>query len=112
MIGIIGGYDTSVLYHPDKVNVVVDALSHMTMGSVFHVEEAMKYVVKDVHRLAHLGVILEDSPNGGFMVHHNSESSLVVEVKSKQQLDQPLVELKKSVLGKLNEAFSLGGMVS
>ena len=46
------------------------------------------------------------------MIHHNSESSLVVEVNSKEHLDQPLMELKESVLGKINESFSLGGMVS
>ena len=82
----------SVLYHPDRANVVADALSRMTMGSVSDVEEAKKDLVKDVHRLARLGVRLEDSPYGG-MVHHNFESSLVVEVKSKQHLDQPLMEL-------------------
>ena len=43
------------------------------------------------------------------MVHHNFESSLVVEVLSKQHLDQPLIELKESVLCELNESFSLGG---
>ena len=52
---------------------------------------------------------LEDSPNGGLMAHHNSESSLVVGVKSKQYLDQSLMELKKSVLSKLNVKLSLGG---
>ena len=67
--------------------MVVDALSHMTMGSVSHVEEGNKDQVKDVLRLARLGVRLEDSPNGGFMVFNNSESSLVVEVKLKQHLD-------------------------
>ena len=30
--------DMSVLYHPDKSNVVVDALSRMTMGSVSNLE--------------------------------------------------------------------------
>ena len=45
------------------------------------------------------------------MIYHNSESSLVVEVKSKQHLDKSLIEFKESILGKLNEAFSLGGMV-
>ena len=65
--------------------------------------------MKDVHRLARLGVRLENSPNGGFMVHNNSESSLIVEVKSKQHLDKSLMEFKESVLGKLNEAFSMGG---
>ena len=102
----------SVLYHPDKANVVADALSRMTMGCVPHVEESKKDLVKDVHRLARLGVRLADSPNGGFMVHHNSESSLVGEVKSKQNLNQQLMELKESVLGKLNESFSIERMVS
>ena len=76
-------YDMSVLYHPEKANVVADALSRMTMGSVSHIEEAKKDLVRDFHRLSRLGVRLEDSSDGGFMVHNNSKSSLVVEVKSK-----------------------------
>ena len=92
----------NILYHPGKANVVVDTLNIMTMGSVSHIDEVKKSLVKDVHRL---GLRLKDSPNGGFMVHHNFESSLVVEVKSKQHLDQPLIEMKESVLGKLNESF-------
>ena len=52
---------------------------------------------------------LKDSPNSVFMVHHYCESSLVVEATSKEHLDQPLMNLKESVLGKLNETFSLGG---
>ena len=51
---------------------------------------------------------LEDSSNGGFIAHNNSESLLVVEVKSKQHIDISLMELKKSFLTKINEAFSLG----
>ena len=53
-----------------------------------------------------LGVRLESSLNNGIMVHHNSESFFVVEVKYKPHLDQPLMELKEFVLGKLNESFS------
>ena len=40
------------------------------MGSVSHVDEAKKDLVKDADRLARLGVMLEDSPNGCFMVYH------------------------------------------
>ena len=58
--------------------MVANALIRMTMCSVCHVEESKKYIVKDVHRFALLGVKLEDCPNGCFMEHHNSESSLVV----------------------------------
>ena len=99
----------SVLYHLGKANVIVDALSSLSMNSVSHVDEAKKDLVIYVHRLARLGVRLEDFPNGGFMVHHNSESYLVIKVKYKQHLGQPLTELKESVLGKLNESFSLVG---
>ena len=81
----------SVLYHPGKANVVVDTLSHITMESVSHVEEGKKYVVKDFHMLSRLGILLDDSPNYGFVVHHNSELSSVDEEKSKQHLDPLLM---------------------
>ena len=45
------------------------------------------------------------------MVHHNFESSVEVKVKSKQHLDQTLMELKESVIGKPNESFYVRGMV-
>ena len=54
---------------------------------------------------------LESSPDVGAIGRHNSESSLVVEVKSKQHLDLALMKLKESVLKNLNESFSLGVMV-
>ena len=44
------------------------------------------------------------------MVHHNSKSSLVVEVKSKQHLEPILMELNGSVLSKFSESLSQGGM--
>ena len=91
--------------------MVTDALSRMNMGSVYHVEEGKKYLVKYVNRYASLGVRLEDSPNGSFMVHHNSKSSLVVEVKYMKHIDPLLMDLKDSVLGKLNESISQEGMV-
>ncbi|WMV07794.1 hypothetical protein MTR67_001179 [Solanum verrucosum] len=81
----------------------------MFMGSVAHVEDEKKELVCDVHRLARLGVQVVDSPKGGFTVHHNSESSLVVDVKSKQHLNLILMELKESVLNKSVEAISQGG---
>ena len=88
-----------------KANVVVDDLSRITMVSFSHLDNAKKQLVKDIHRLSHLGVRLEDSSKVYFMVHHNSESSLVVEVRSKQHLYQPLMELKGSIIGKLSESF-------
>ena len=82
-----------VLYHPGKASM--HALNHMTMGSVSHLDEAKKDLAREVHRLTRSGVRLESSPDWGAIVHHNSESSLVVEVKSKQHLDLALIELKE-----------------
>ena len=45
-------YDMRVHYHPGKANVVADAQSRLSMGSVAHVEEERKELVKDVHSLA------------------------------------------------------------
>ena len=53
------------------------------MGSVTHVEENRKELVKDVHRLARLGVLLMRISDGGVTVKNGEESCLVVEVKQK-----------------------------
>ena len=46
----------SIIYHPCKANVVVDALSRLSMGGTTHLEEENKELSKEVHRLARLGV--------------------------------------------------------
>ena len=48
-------YDMSVHYHHGKTNVVADALTRLYMGSVAHVEEERRELVKDVQRLSRLG---------------------------------------------------------
>ena len=41
-----------MLYHPGKANIVADALSRVSMGSVSHVVEGKKELARDVHHLA------------------------------------------------------------
>ena len=55
-----------------------------------------------------MGVRLENSSKGGFVILHNSESYLMVGVKSKQHLDTLLIKLKETVLSKSIEFFSQG----
>ncbi|WMV07808.1 hypothetical protein MTR67_001193 [Solanum verrucosum] len=62
------------------------------MGSVSHVEDDKKELVRYVHRLTRLGVRLVDSNEGVVMVHNGFESSFVSGVKAKQGLDPILVE--------------------
>ena len=95
---LLKDYDMSVFYHPVKANVVADALSQLSMGSVSHVEDSKKELVRDLHRLAHLGVQLIDTNDDKVLVQKGSESSLVHDVKVKQDLDPKLVELKNWLL--------------
>ena len=44
--------DISVLYNPGKANVVADALSHVSMVSLSHVEEEKRELSPDFHRIA------------------------------------------------------------
>ena len=83
----------SVHYYPGKANVVVDALNILSMGSVAHFEEERKELVKDVHRLAHLVVRLMSISDNGVTVQNGTNSSLVVEVKEKQDSDPIFLEL-------------------
>ena len=49
-------------------NIVADALSRVSMGSVSHVVEGKKELARDVHSLARLGVRLFDSVEGSIRV--------------------------------------------
>ncbi|WMV08365.1 hypothetical protein MTR67_001750 [Solanum verrucosum] len=69
-IELLNDYEMSVLYHPAKVNVVADALSQLSMGSIAHVGDDKKELVCDVHRLARLCICLVDSNEGSVVVHN------------------------------------------
>ena len=100
----------SVHYHLGKANVVADALSRLSMDSVAHVEEERKELVKEVHRLAHLGVRLMSISDSGVIVQNGEESSWVVEVKEKQESDPILLELQNVVHNQRVDVFSQGEM--
>ena len=59
-------YEMSVHYHPCKANVVVDALSRLSMSCVSHIDDEKKELVKEVHQLSRLGVRLVDTQSGVF----------------------------------------------
>lgn len=94
---LLKDYDMSLHYHPGKANVVADALSRLSMGSLSHVEGGKKGLVKDIHQLANLGVRLLDSDEGGVVVHEMAKSSLGAEVKEKQANDPTLMQIKEGV---------------
>ena len=79
------------------------------MSNIDHVEEERNELVKDVHRLARLGVRLMSILDSGVTVLNGAESSFVVEVKEKQDSEPILLELKGAVHNQRVEVFSQGG---
>ena len=88
---------------------MADALSRLSMGSVAHVEQKIKELVKNVHRLTRLGVRLMSISDSGVTVQDVEESSLVIEVNEKQDNEPILLELKSLVHNQRVEVFSQGG---
>ena len=98
----------SVHYHPGKENVVVDSLSRLSMGSVAHVEEERKELVKDAHSIARLEVRLMSISDSGLPVQNGEKSSLLVEIKEKKDSDPILLEIKGEIHNQREEVFSQG----
>ncbi|XP_075103258.1 uncharacterized protein LOC142177970 [Nicotiana tabacum] len=73
---LLKNYDVDILYHPRKANVVADALSRRSMGSLAHVEADKRTMMKEVHRLASLGVRLLDSEDGGVVLQNRLKEGI------------------------------------
>ena len=99
----------SVHYHSGKANVVADAINRLSMGSVAHVQKERKELVKDAHSLARLEVRLISISDTGVTIHNGVKSSLVVEVKEKQDSDPIFVEIKGAIHNKRERRFSPKG---
>ena len=67
--------------------------------------------MKDVHTIARLGVCLMSILGSSVIIQNGEESSLVVEVKEKQDSDPILLELRGAVHNKRGGFFPRGEMV-
>ena len=53
---LLKDYDCSILYHPGKANVVVDALSRKSSGSLAHINTERRALVRELHELIDQGL--------------------------------------------------------
>ncbi|KAF3636571.1 hypothetical protein FXO37_25393 [Capsicum annuum] len=86
-----------------------DMSFHYLQGSLSHVDEEKRGLVKDTHRLANLGVHLLDFENGGIVVQDMVKSSLGVDLKEKYVLDPILIQIKNDVGQQKVMVFKIDG---
>ncbi|XP_070032277.1 uncharacterized protein [Nicotiana tomentosiformis] len=53
---LLKDYDVDILYHPGKTNVVADALSGRSLGSLSYLQPKKTNISYEIHQLASLGV--------------------------------------------------------
>ena len=53
---LLKNYDCSILYHPGKANVVADALSRKSSGSLAHISTERRSLGKELHELINQGL--------------------------------------------------------
>ena len=56
---LLKDYDCIILYHLEKANLVTDALSRKSMGSLNHIVEVRRPLIGEIHRLEVNGVKCE-----------------------------------------------------
>ncbi|XP_070042900.1 uncharacterized protein [Nicotiana tomentosiformis] len=78
-------------------NIVADALSRKSMGSLSHVEADKVKMTKYLCQLASLQVRLVDAEGGRILVQNTAKSSFVTEVKERQHEDPKLIKLRESI---------------
>lgn len=54
----------NILYYPRKENVIVDALNHMSMGTLAYLRPHEMQIGKEIRRLSSLRVQLDEVANG------------------------------------------------
>ena len=78
-IELLKGYDCSILYHPDKENVIVDALSRKSYGSVSTLRSKHAQLFSDLSALQAQFQVLEP---GVLLTNFNAQPDLIGKIKS------------------------------
>ncbi|XP_072080971.1 uncharacterized protein [Arachis hypogaea] len=104
---LLKDYDCTILYHPGKANIVADALSRKSMGSLAHITLARRPIFGEVHQLEASGIQFDLGESGIFLAHIRAQSSLIEQIKAAQRDDQKLRKLIEDVRNGRNSDFSL-----
>ncbi|XP_060201828.1 uncharacterized protein LOC132630255 [Lycium barbarum] len=98
-----------VLEWKGKANVVENALSRKSMGSLAYLRAGKGELAHELLQLANLGVRVIDSGDAGVTMQTTATSSLVAEVKRRQYKDPSLTHYKDTTSQKKKSPFRITG---
>ena len=91
-VELIKDYGCTIEYHPGKANVVADALSRKSTGSISHLKAV--YLHKLVE-LRYLGVRLELTDKGSLLATFHIHPVLIDRIRELHTQDQTVIKLKR-----------------
>ncbi|XP_070057547.1 uncharacterized protein [Nicotiana tomentosiformis] len=92
-----------------KANVVADALSRRSLGSLSYLQPEKSEIAREIHQLTNLGVQLLDSGGTKVTIQDTTTSSLVTEVKECQYEDSVLAHYRDATPQKEKTTFEITG---
>ena len=103
-IELLKDYDCRILYHPSKANVVVDALSRKSYGSVSTLRSKQTQFFYDLKALQSQFQVLEPRV---LLANFTVQIDLIWRIKSSQKDDPELVAIMDKVRKGVNSNFVL-----
>ena len=100
-------YDCDILYHPGKANVVADALSRKSSGSLAHISVKKRPLIQELHKLVDQGLMMKIRRSEGLLVQFQVRSVLRDRIKTTQSQDPILAELRENVRSGKSTDFTL-----
>ena len=94
---LLKDYDCQIMYHLRKANIVADALSRKSMGSLSYITEQKRKTVKELCKLFSIGLSFEVSEAQPMIAQFQVRPTLIDEIKRTQDSDPALAKLKDTV---------------
>nr|XP_016454348.1 PREDICTED: uncharacterized protein LOC107778573 [Nicotiana tabacum] len=95
---LLKDYDCSILYHPGKANVVVDALSKKSMESLAYIAPPKKLLARDIQRLEDTGIRFSIRNLEALLACAQAKTLLVERIKATQYKDERLCKYRDEAL--------------
>ena len=105
---LLKDYDCTIQYHPSKANVVADALSRKSSGSLAHISAEKRQLIRGLYELYDQGLRLEVLESGALLAHFRVKSVLMDRIKTAQCRDPQLMKIMDEVQQGQVDDFVIG----